>query len=871
MKLLFRFLAPILATATFAVFGCIKKETANLYQSHWPTQIERTWVGPEFWANRLQDWRIAGGRLECVEGALQKPWRTVHLLTRSAGEQQGTLEMSVLTGPLGDSKQVNPDAMTGFLIGVGDDMDYRAAALVHHSYGPGGGLFAGIDGEGRLAVRDFTKENEWNRLPSGSGPYEAIKLVLSVSRSATGYTLVLRAYDPETGRRKDTMTLREIEPDRLAGQMALVSHPGDSETGEEGGRFWFRDWAVAGSKLDVHEDRILGPILSTQYTLSRNLLKMTAQMMPIGRADNRASKLEISQNGIWKEVATAEIVEPGFTATFRVEDWDSSIDTPFRVRYDLVESGDDTRTYDWTGTIRHDPIEKDSLSLAAFTGNHNLGNEWEGADHGTFPWSDRVWFPHADLTQRIARQDPDVLFFSGDQVYEGASPTKPQESPMEKAELDYLYKWYLWCWAFRDLTRDRPTVTLPDDHDVYQGNIWGAGGRATDVDNRGGYVMPPDWVNMVQRTQTSHLPDPYDPTPIDQGISVYYTDMLYGRVSFAVLEDRKFKSGPAGLVPPTRSGRPDHVIDPDFDPTTADVPNATLLGERQLQFLEAWAADWEATDMKAVLSQTVFANAASLHGPEETRLVADYDSNGWPQTGRNEALEKIRKAYAVHISGDQHLATLIHYGVEDWNDAGLSFSVPSIANFYPRTWAPQEAGRNREPGAPEYTGEFQDGLGNLITVYAAANPGASSGREPAALHDKMPGYGMVRFNKKDRSITFECWPRYADPDKDEQYPGWPRTFSIEDNYRREPAAYLSTIELKGLTNPVVRVYKGSRRRRELVYALRVEGSSFRPWVFEHRSHTVLIGEPGTDKMKTLLGMSPLPAGLRRSILVELNP
>jgi hypothetical protein len=161
-----------------------------------------------------------------------------------------------------------------------------------------------------------------------------------------------------------------------------------------------------------------------------------------------------------------------------------------------------------------------------------------------------------------------------------------------------------------------------------------------------------------------------------------------------------------------------------------------------------------------------------------------------------------------------------------------------------------------------------DGFGNRITVLAAANPGEPSGREPAALHDKMPGYGMVRFNKKDRTITFECWPRYADPDKDDQYPGWPRTFKIEDNYPREPVAYLSTIELRGLTDPVVQVYRGNLRRRDLVYALRIEGSTFRPWVFEHRSHSVVIGEPGTGKTKTLLGMSPLPTGMRRSILVE---
>jgi hypothetical protein len=36
-----------------------------------------------------------------------------------------------------------------------------------------------------------------------------------------------------------------------------------------------------------------------------------------------------------------------------------------------------------------------------------------------------------------------------------------------------LYRRYLWVWAFRDLTREVPTVVLVDDHDVYHPNLWG--------------------------------------------------------------------------------------------------------------------------------------------------------------------------------------------------------------------------------------------------------------------------------------------------------------------------------------------------------------------------------------------------------------
>ena len=123
--------------------------------------------------------------------------------------------------------------------------------------------------------------------------------------------------------------------------------------------------------------------------------------------------------------------------------------------------------------------------------------------------------------------------------------------------LDYLRKWFLFGWEFRDLLRDTPSVCLPDDHDVYHGNVWGAGGRHAEGvgyagQDSGGYIEPAAWVNMVQRTQTSHLPDPFDPTPVEQGIGVYYTELIRGGVSFALLEDRKWKSAPKQLLPNAR-------------------------------------------------------------------------------------------------------------------------------------------------------------------------------------------------------------------------------------------------------------------------------------------------------------------------------
>ena len=71
---------------------------------------------------------------------------------------------------------------------------------------------------------------------------------------------------------------------------------------------------------------------------------------------------------------------------------------------------------------------------------------------------------------------------------------------------------------------------------------------------------------MVERAQTSHLPDPYDPTPIEQGIGVYYTDFNWGGIGFAILEDRKFKIGSRRARSRKQGPRPDHITNPDYDP-----------------------------------------------------------------------------------------------------------------------------------------------------------------------------------------------------------------------------------------------------------------------------------------------------------------
>jgi hypothetical protein len=201
-------------------------------------------------------------------------------------------------------------------------------------------------------------------------------------------------------------------------------------------------------------------------------------------------------------------------------------------------------------------------------------------------------------------------------------------------------------------------------------------------------------------------------------------------------------------------------------------------------------------------------------------------------------------------AGDTHLPTLIHHGVEDWNDSGWSFAVPSIAAGYPRLFEPDTPGRNRQPGAPDYTGEHLDAFGNKMTIWAVANPKKVWRKHPyELLMDKASGYGIVRLHRNTGKITVECWPILVDASEpgagSRLFPGWPKTIGIEDNFPKQAVAWLPRVKVTGMANPVIQVV--DEVSGEHVYTLRVRGGEWHPRVFSKTGvYTLRVGEPGQD-------------------------
>lgn len=815
----FRHFASVLvfcvAVACSAQVPSIDVVKESVVRNHYTFEegVTRPWIGSAFWSKPLENWRLSAGR---VEVARRGHNLIIYNLLQQLSSKKASFETSVEIGRQKGEKSLGS---AGFRVGAQSPLgDYRSPLIGNY------GTNVGFAENGGLFVGKYADAQPNEKVKNA----KSIRLKLKASPKGAAYEIMLRAEDMASGA-EIAKLVKTLPAQRLVGNLGLVSSfdPHQRQKKNPNAAMqWFDNWKLSGDKITSNAKQGIGPIMWSQYTLSRQVMKMIVQMAPVDLKKNNKVRLQVKKANKWETIAT-EIIDPhSYSALFRIEKWDDKKDLDYRALYNNKA---------WYGQVRKDPVDR-ALSVAGFTGN---------AD---------PLFPNTTLVGNVSKQNPDMLFFSGDQIYEPTGGYDIIRAAGPASWLNYLGKWYLFGWSFRDLLKDRPSVMLPDDHDVYQGNIWGNGGNATTMaeHQRGGYAQSADFVNVVHRTQTGHHPDAFDPTPMKQNISVYYGDMVYGRVSFAIIADRMFKSGPKGTVA-TWKGRPDHMNDKTVDVKSLDKPGLSLLGDRQLKFLNAWSQDWRGADIKCVLSQTIFCNLANYHGGRRQYVICDLDSNGWPQTGRRKALEEIRRGYGFMYAGDQHLASIVHHGIEKHRDSGFSFCVPSICVFYPRAWQPDREGQpivNRIQGRKN-TGDYKDGFGNLMTPYAVGNPEDKNrkGLEPM-FHDKASGHGLVHFNTQDGSIKIECFKLMFDADnvkKEDQFPGWPTTINYQDNYGRQAEAWLPTLKFKKMNNPVVQVI--DETNGEVVYTLRVKGKQFSPKVFKEGQYTLKVGGQGAGPEK----------------------
>ncbi len=484
-------------------------------------------------------------------------------------------------------------------------------------------------------------------------------------------------------------------------------------------------------------------VLWTQYTLNNNTLKLLVHT----DADPTNPVDASVQMELAGDTMTAKIDPLTATALFRKDNFNVAADQDYR-----VFSGDSSLE----GTIRAEPTTPEIKFMAVACVNDK-------------------WFPYTESVAQMIKQNPDLVYFAGDQIYEsnagGEVIMAETKADVPEAMANYLAKWRKFGLTFRDLLKDRPSIIITDDHDVYANDLWGDGGRRMKGERTtGGYPTDLAWVNAVEFTQTGHLPDAAMPGPWGDGVKAYFTSMRYGGVDFAILEDRKFKSPPSEVVKeaindptsdqPNRT--PEVIMDPAYDVKKLDREDLQLFGKDQEAFISDWAAKVAADKtLSAVLSQSPLVNI----GNYDVRY-GDMDANGWPQSARNRALRCMNPAKPIMVAGDIHFATLHQHGIDQWGDGPWAFSLPAFSSKPNRFWGPSLPAQGRQIAGVPGSGNHHDRFGNKITV--------------AGIGHGISGYGMLIFDKPKSEIT--CRLHTFDAERrpaPKEVPGWPMTIKVQ--------------------------------------------------------------------------------------------
>ncbi|MEO0965718.1 MAG: alkaline phosphatase D family protein [Planctomycetota bacterium] len=788
--------ARVVLLSIVAVFTTTMASAQSTIEvASWRETPDRRWPGPNIWANRLEDWSVRDGRLVCEAGFRGWTWRTAHLLSQDLAKRGDDFRIEVDLVP-------SQAGRAGLLVAAGEgQIGYRKAAMVQGTPGLGGGFIAvwNFD-EGGLSIRDFGTDRESVDPPLLPGHRVTQPMIGPTPDIATLTLRGDRVSDDQFLLTAEIVVEGEVvaasqapvPANRMAGNIALASmgsKPGNAHA--------FRAWRVGGERVATHRDRGFGPVAGVLYSVANGELKVGVQCVSLGRTltpprgDRPGGRLAMrierrADDESWQPASPPTgVSEPAYYALLRVADHDTSREHAYRVV--LNGTGDLAASYAFDVPAEPtDDIVIAGVSCTGVMGRKHAGNPDQLAPGERFSgrWTAaNVWMPFDGVTIPLMQRHPDIVFFTGDQLYE-ANPTPRDPTDGFPVE-DFLYKWLIWHWSFQDVTRSVPCILQTDDHDVWHPNIWGDGGRLMTEgwDFGGGYLHSELFVNLVQRAMCGANPDPHNPGPLDSGITNYFTTFTYGDVDFAVLEDRKFKSAQRD--------------------NSRQVNPPELLGNAQLEMIEQWANDPEASSARVVVSQTNYVKLST--GGTTGQIGQDKDTNAWPKQARDKAVNLFADSGALLFTGDQHLASVAV--LETDGDGVVQFCQPAGGCIWWRWFYPNDAQRTspKTDDTESTHGSFADGFNNRFDVLAVANPAPvqelarrrnpqrhvvneaewEAGMGNTERIHRGEGFAVIHIQPEDDLITLECWPDGADigGGNAEQYPDWPIQLRLSTHER----------------------------------------------------------------------------------------
>ena len=179
-------ITALLLIIVVSVYGCKNQpQKEQVFASNFSSTEARTWIGPEYWSNPLQDWQIVNGTLECL---VSNKNRNVHLLTKKLDTIVGDLKMRVNLQLFNLDSAEQDHNWVGFGIGSsGNFNDYRDDAVF------GKGLNVGLTTNGHL----FIEEYAGNKVNTNIRNFlqKEVRLEVVLSPMDKGYRVTLSLFE----------------------------------------------------------------------------------------------------------------------------------------------------------------------------------------------------------------------------------------------------------------------------------------------------------------------------------------------------------------------------------------------------------------------------------------------------------------------------------------------------------------------------------------------------------------------------------------------------------------------------------------------------------------------------------------------------
>lgn len=395
------------------------------YAEIWPTQSRR-YIGPDYWANDLGDWRVENGQLLCVSAA---PERSLHLLTQSVADDSGDLYLSTQVQLLQPQLRAG---YFGFQVGTRAAVDdYRATATI------GQGIICGLTAQGELFIGDTAQADAISPLDMRI----AWELRLRAQpQDGQRYRLSLTAHELNTGRRLEEISRDSLALDDLQGGLALVSSFQETKAPQQA-VLRFDHWQVGGTLLRAHPERAYGPILFTRHSLDQQTLTLAAYLAPVNSQVSRLIRLEIDRGQGFQLEKESTLDPMSRVARFQLSRWQPEGPTPYRLSCQLNTDTGLTR-YALVDTLLPPPAPAAQQRLAALGLPQTPG------------------YPYPRLMALLTDQSP--------HWHLGVAPEPPADLPNSLTDADHpallrhLQQWQELGWMMAPLWQKRPSLlTLP--------------------------------------------------------------------------------------------------------------------------------------------------------------------------------------------------------------------------------------------------------------------------------------------------------------------------------------------------------------------------------------------------------------------------